>query len=442
MKSRLNIALVVPGIDLCGGIEHFGCGLANWLADRGHRITIFTTPPKHPNKRSILPLHNLIDLNYFNYTTPEITRGILQKLDPDLCAIFYSYRSAIYWGKVLHNTAIPLLYSEHNDPVIIENVRWNRLERIALITASDTMHLLIANYLESVPAPLRKRVHIIPNFCRYSISKIDRANRRERVLLSLGRLDRNSKQLHLLIDAFALIKNDHPLWKLQIWGEGRDYHRLQSLIQKNDLNDVVQLKGETTEAELQYRESDLFCIPSRFEGFPLTPIEAMAHGLPVVGFAECSGVNLVVQDGVNGVLVSKMTAESLAQALSKLMGDDELRQKMSEAALVRAADFDKEIILTQWEEMIYECASHKGDTALQRAFAELEDPESNAAQLNLLWRLNTTFEERMEYFSYPLIQYVHYKRDKWFVKWPWKLILTLWKAKERVKSRLQKNEIK
>lgn len=440
MKRKLKIAIVIRSIYFTrGGIEFFGSNLANWLTQLGHSILVLSAAPRSSNDQPAVPLNSSIKQIHFSAETVFKTRQDLLDFDADLCVALYSGEGALFWLQVLKETGIPLLYSEHSNPFVIIKKHLGNLERNCLLICSDTIHLLAKEFIESVPAKEQYKVWHIPNFCRYSISKIDRADRRERVLLSLGRLDRNSKQLHLLIDAFALIKNDYPCWRLQIWGEGEDYHRLQSLIQKKDLNEVVQLKGETTEAELQYRASDLFCIPSQYEGFGLTVVEAMAHGLPVIGFAECSGVNWIVQDGMNGVLAPEMSATSLAQALSKLMGDDELRQKMGDAALVRAADFDKEAILTQWEKMIYECASHKGNTALQRMITDSKKQESNEAQLNLLWRFNATFEERMEYFHYPLVQYVHYKRNKWFVKWPWKAILFFWKTKMRLKSLFQNN---
>ena len=435
MKPLLNIVLVVPNIDLTGGIEHFGCELANGLTMRGHSITIFTTRPINRQKRSVIPLHNSVNLFYFDYSTPEVTKEQLLKVNPAVCAILYSNKMALHWVKVLHETAIPLLYSEHSNPKVIAKERWNSLERNTLLACSDTIHLFLEEYAASIPVEEQNKIWQIPNFCRYPISKINRTHRAEKIVLSLGRLDRSSKQLHLLIEAFALIQKEHPQWKLQIWGDGEDYNRLNKLIQEKRISSVIQLMGKTDDAAVQYRDTDLFCIPLRYEGFPLTLIEAYTHGLPAVGFAECSGVNSIIQNGLNGFLAPEMTAESLAQALSQLMGDEELLQKMSDAALDRAADFDRKTILPKWEEMLYDCTSHKGNTALQRAMAELSDPESRTAQLHLLWRLNATFEERMEYFRYPLVQYVHYKRDKWFIRCPWKLILWLWGIKNRATKR-------
>lgn len=436
MKKRLNIALVIPSLYNPGGIEYFGQTLTEWLVQRGHQLVVFTRKKTASDWNEALPLHPKIEVSPFYFPDDiEKLRVRLILFQTDLLIPMYGWNEVIQWFKVLYGTAIPILYSERNDPQIIELKRRGRIERQTSLKVVDTIHMMIDSFRESVPEKLQFKIRIIPHFARYKNRQINRHERVQKKLLSLGRLCPEQKQITMLVQAFALIQRQFPDWSLEIWGDGQDRENIELEIIRQEISDRVCLKGVTTDSSEQFSQSDLFCIPSRYEGFGNTVVEAMSHGLPVVGFAECSGVNWIVQDGVNGVLAPEMTAESLAQALSKLMGDDELRQKMSDAALVRAADFDKETILTQWEEMIYECVSHKGNTALQRALAELEDPESNAAHLNLLWRLNATFEERMEYFSYPLIQYVHYKRNKWFVKWPWKIILKLWRIKNRIRKR-------
>jgi hypothetical protein len=103
----------------------------------------------------------------------------------------------------------------------------------------------------------------------------------------------------------------------------------------------------------QYAAADMFCIPSRFEGFPNTVIEAMAHALPVIGFAGCTGVNSLVRPDVTGLLAPEMTAESLADTLRPVMADADLRERMGQAGLDCAKDFIPEGIFQQWEKLLY-----------------------------------------------------------------------------------------
>jgi glycosyltransferase involved in cell wall biosynthesis len=79
-----------------------------------------------------------------------------------------------------------------------------------------------------------------------------------------------------------------------------------------------------------YRAADVFCYPSLWEGFGLTPAEAMASGVPVVGF-RTTAVPEVVMDGKTGLLVRPGDIAGLAAALTELLGDDERRLAMGKA---------------------------------------------------------------------------------------------------------------
>ena len=84
-----------------------------------------------------------------------------------------------------------------------------------------------------------------------------------------------------------------------------------------------------------YASCDVFCYPSLFEGFGLTPAEAQAAGKPVVAFKTCA-LPEVVQDGVTGLLVPPRDSSSLAKAIVRLLRDTELRKRMGTQAGIDA----------------------------------------------------------------------------------------------------------
>jgi len=100
---------------------------------------------------------------------------------------------------------------------------------------------------------------------------------------------------------------------------------------------------------------------SRYESYSLVTAEALAHGLPVVGFADCPGVNQLVIDGRNGVL-AKPGADrvlSLASALRLLMENADLRHKLSEECGRIPADASLERVLDSWEALLYSVRTKK-----------------------------------------------------------------------------------
>ena len=124
-----------------------------------------------------------------------------------------------------------------------------------------------------------------------------------KLLLSVGRLT-EQKDYPTLIDAFALIADRVPDWDLRIVGEGECRNDLQERIVKAGLQERISLPGTTAEIWAEYANAQLFVLPSLYESQGLALAEALACGLPALGFAACTGVNSLIRPGQNGVLVS------------------------------------------------------------------------------------------------------------------------------------------
>jgi len=91
--------------------------------------------------------------------------------------------------------------------------------------------------------------------------------------------------------------------------------------------------------------SDIFVLPSHFEGLPMSIVEAMLTGLPVIA-TDIRGPREQVVDGQTGVLVAPFTVAPLAEALQRLVGDAELRTRMGAAGRARAlVEFDEAVVL-------------------------------------------------------------------------------------------------
>lgn len=92
-------------------------------------------------------------------------------------------------------------------------------------------------------------------------------------------------------------------------------------------------------------------MPSKNEGFPLALTEAMAAGIPVIGFKDCAGVNDIIVDGLNGYLIPR-SVEELTKTLKKLMDNRDLRQRMGNAGIESMKQYDPQKIWDQWERLL------------------------------------------------------------------------------------------
>lgn len=162
----------------------------------------------------------------------------------------------------------------------------------------------------------------------------------ERRILAVGAV-KPRKGFHTLLEALGRLKQEGFVFKADCVGpkdSSRYVEQLDARLRELGLEDRVTFHGRVSEDALNrfYADADLFVLPSEhsgtaFEGLGLVYLEAMAYGVPVIGCLD-SGAEDVIQDGVNGRLVPPGNAETLANAIRQLLGDEAVWQKMSEVA--------------------------------------------------------------------------------------------------------------
>ena len=140
----------------------------------------------------------------------------------------------------------------------------------------------------------------------------------------------------------------HPDWQLAIFGDGdrTPYQQQAALLGLSPQR--CQLNGPTSNIQQEYANSSLFVFSSRFEGFGMVLVEAMACGLPVISFACPCGPKDIVKHGEDGLLVENGNVEALAAALSQLMSNEALRRSMSVAAQGNVQRFGMQQIAERW----------------------------------------------------------------------------------------------
>jgi len=171
----------------------------------------------------------------------------------------------------------------------------------------------------------------------------------EPVVTFVGRL-RAPKDPFTLIRAFSKL----GCGRLVIVGDGPQRRKLHELVDELNVAKRVELIGERSDVPDLLATSDIFVLTSNWEGLPLTIIEAMMTGLPVVA-TSVGGVPELVEDGVTGFLVPREDSEALAEVFQKLLKDPELRRRMGQAGREKAArDFTLERMLYATKKMYEE----------------------------------------------------------------------------------------
>lgn len=188
-------------------------------------------------------------------------------------------------------------------------------------------------------------VSVIPDPLSFAPTQISMMT--EKRVIAVGRYV-YQKGFDLLLQAWSIVEKKHPDWQLAVFGDG---DRIQYQKQMRELgidSGRCNLYGPTSNIQQEYANSSLFVFSSRFEGFGMVLIEAMACGLPVVSFACPCGPKDIVTDGVDGILVENGNIEAMADALSRLMNDEALRRSMSQSGRNNVKRFNIEQIADRW----------------------------------------------------------------------------------------------
>ena len=163
----------------------------------------------------------------------------------------------------------------------------------------------------------------------------------------------------VLIDAFAVVLNTIPDALLLIVGEGALLPAIKARIKELGLERSVLALGERQDVPAILAALDVFCLPSNTEGMPMTVLEAMAAGLPVVA-SRVGGIPEVVAEGRTGLMVTPRAVGELAAALLALASDPARAREMGRLGRKRLLEeFSLERALTAYEEVYREAADRR-----------------------------------------------------------------------------------
>lgn len=350
-----------------GGAERVLANVTAGLAERGHEIQLVTFD--QPGGQSVYPLHEKIERIYIPVGDSSKKSTLYETL-----LRMQALRKCFYFNKpqiivaFMHSmfvpaslssigVNIPVIGSEH---IVPDHYRSRRIEFFLLLLASFFMPkitVLSDKVKVLYPKFLQKKMIAMPNPIFFASNGAkNRVEKKRKIILNVGRLDAQKDQ-KTLIEAFALLSADYPEWDLKIVGEGALRSELMTLIGAKKLQDRVFLPGIAPDIASEYEAADIFAMSSRYESFGLATAEAMAFGLPAVGFADCPGTNEIIADGENGILVQdEDRIKAFANGLKDLMDDPDRRSRYGEQGREGVKIYSLERVTENWQRLLKEMA--------------------------------------------------------------------------------------
>jgi glycosyltransferase involved in cell wall biosynthesis len=171
------------------------------------------------------------------------------------------------------------------------------------------------------------------------------------VVLGIGRLD-IQKAFDRLICAHATLLAKGIMHHLVILGEGSQREFLEAEIRRLGVQDSVFLCGHVVDVPRWLAHASVFALCSKYEGFSLVLLEALACGVPAVAMDCPSGPREILQDGADGLLTPEGDEPAFQEALARMLTSPELRAEYAARGRQRAEHYSAERIIPMWESLL------------------------------------------------------------------------------------------
>ena len=308
----------------------------------------------------------------------------MKKFDPDIIHVHTEFGTGwegLICSKIYH---IPVIGSYHTffaDPEYLKNIKAPDTKFFRDFVWGYSVKFLSMCDRIIVPSPitkkelqkhgLKEKIFVVSNGINIPVllekENIEELRNRYSLtgginLVYAGRVA-VEKSMAIAINAFRIVLNDHPDSRFLVIGDGAYFSELMRIIRKNGLEKNIILTGKISHDDListnLLRAGDIFFTSSKTENQPLSVLEAMSFGLPVVG-VRARGMPALVRHGYNGYLAKPDDFIELSKYVNMLIRDGRLRNEMSANAMSEAKKHDIGIIAGRvekiYERTIAECA--------------------------------------------------------------------------------------
>lgn len=374
---KYKIVYLTPALYMAGGVERVLSLKANYFADQfGYDITIILTEGK--DKTMFYPLSNKVkvinlDINFEELWTCSFLKKIfvylkkqhlfkksltaeLMRIRPDITISLLRREINFITSVKDGSKKVGELHINRKNYRNFEEGRFNifnllfsklwmyslvkklkKLERLVVLTDYDRLAWKELDNVVTIPNPL-------------SISPSKISPQTEKRVIAVGRYC-HEKGYDFLLSAWSKVQIECPDWQLVIFGDGNRTEYDQLIDRLNIDRTRCKLNARTSDVNSEYVHSSLAVCSSRFEGFGLVIVEAMACGLPVVSFDCPWGPRSIIDNGNDGVLVENGNIDELAINMVKLMKNPETRIEMANRAVQNVHRYEIGQIAMLWKSL-------------------------------------------------------------------------------------------
>ena len=360
----MKILYVVPQINSGDGISRVIAVKTNYLIENyNYEIVILTQNKGHDNlffdfnKKIVFHNMNLKgNIISFFYSYKNKLNSIIKKTNPDRIIVCDNGLKAFMIPFVI-KTKIPLLLEIHSSLFIKEtennNTFWNNITAKMLFFykrfGASKFNQFIVETPESIKEWNIKNSIVIPNPLWFSTNRV--ANLSQKKVIAIGR-HAYEKGFDRLLEIWKKVIVKNPDWNLTIYGKSNPDIDLVSLAKKLNIENNITFYDPVKNIEEKYLEASICLMTSRYEGFGMVLIEAMASGLPCIAYDCPCGPRAIIENNNNGFLIEDGKENQFIQKLENLIENENLRIEMGNKAKTSVKKYEIESIMDQWNSVL------------------------------------------------------------------------------------------
>lgn len=366
----MRIVYCIAGTYNSGGMERVLANKANFFVNLGNEITIVTSDQKNR-----VPYFHLSDaikqidlgINYCDTVNANFIKkasaykrkqrshekklnDLLMQLKADIVISMFDHEiSFLYKIKDGSKKIVEIHFSRY------KRLQYGRKGLLGLIDQyRSKQDLFLVKQYDSFVVLTKEdkgywgelqNISVIPNANSFESTEI--AALQNKQAIAVGRYD-YQKGFEDLINIWELVHQQEPAWKLNIYGKGELQSKFEQMINERNLEASIQLCSPIKDIQNAYLSSSMCLLTSRYEGLPMTLLEAQACGLPLVAYACKCGPKDIIQDDVNGYLIEEGDQKSMAEKIVFLIQETEKRMAMGREAKRLSSNFGEEKVMQQW----------------------------------------------------------------------------------------------
>lgn len=355
----MKLLYITNGINGAGGLErvlsiktsylaeHYGYDIYILSLNEGHEPQFYEFSPKI--KVRSIPVSG-DPIQYFKAYKKGVQR-IVDEVQPDVIAVCDDGLKGLFIP-ILVKTKAKFIYERHVSKLIEARAdhgflkslttkgKWIVMERLGqnfskfiVLTEGNKQEWKSLKNLEVIPNPL--------SFYPEESSSLD-----EKKVICVGKISYQKGQ-DLLIRAWEEVWRKHPDWKLELYGYANENFLATDILQHKNIYHFPPEKNIMA----KYLTSSIYVMTSRFEGFGMVLIEAMACGVPCVSFDCNYGPSDIIKNNEDGLLVMKENSKDLSYKLMLLIENQELRNEYGKKAKINVLRFEQNVIAKKWDEL-------------------------------------------------------------------------------------------